>query len=434
MSNQSEARLAYRLRRRPIQQTARRISLRSLLIAGLILALLCGVAVAAITWGSREYLTYTDEEGNQHVNEPLADLAQSISKTFEGSALRIDVVDAIFDSRSLILTWTMQNKQADRDIYLVLERPQGDEPWISGQGSQHNVDGLFIHPGEVVLSGITTLFDSPVDKDTLRVAFSYAVLSPTGEVVTMGGLDGVDGTNDEYETYRQRIDDLNAEGKLVLAPDGVIELGSGIPETAAGMAYAEMLVAAGKMERIETVEVSFTVESNADVKNLLPDDQPIEEDGGDNVHRMVKSEFSPNAAVFELPGGQPIEKDNGDYILRVVKAELSPNAAIFELERVFANREAAKRYAPYYTKKAGPNWGFDFQDEDNSWWFFTGSGGGPDAPVALADGTWVWAFEYSITELQSMPKTITIIPLRDDPETGAFDIPYPEEAIVLQVP
>ena len=433
MDNQSETRLANSLRK-PIRGSVRRIPLRSLLIAALILVLLCGVAVAAITWGSREYLTHTDENGNQHVNEQLADLAQPISKVFEGSALRVEVVDAIFDGRSLVLTWIMRNKQTEGNLYLVMEKSQADAPWLSGQGAQHNVDSLFIHPGEMVSSGITTLFDAPVDSDTLHVAFSYAVLSPIGDVVSIGGLDGVGGTNDEYEAYRQHIDDLNAAGKLVLAPDGVIELGSSIPQNAAEIAYAELLVASGKMERIETVEVSFTVKSNVEVKNLLPDVQPIEEDNGDNVHRVVKSERSSDGSVFELPGGQPIEKNNGDYILRVTKAELSPNAAIFELERVFESRQAVERYAPFYTKKAGPHWGFSFQDEDNSWWYFNGSGGGPDAPVALPDGTWVWTYEASITELQSMPKTITIIPLRDDPETGAPSIPYPEEAIVLQVP
>ena len=402
MNNQSETRLANSLNRKPIQHTVRRISMRSLLVAALILVLLCGVAVAAITWGSREYLTYTDEEGQTHANETLLELAQPVTKTFEGAALRMDVVDAIFDGRSLVLTWTMQNKQTEGDLYLVMERPEGDEPWLGGQGGQLNADGLFVHPGEVVTSGITTLFDSPVDSDTLRVAFSYAVLAPTGEVVSIGGLNGDGGTNDD-DAYRRRIDDLNAEGKLVLAPDGVIELGGSIPENAAEVAYAELLVAAGKMERVETVEVAFTVENNAEVKNLLPDSSPI-------------------------------EKDNGDYILRVIKAELSPNTATFELERVFESREAAERYSSYYTQKAGPNWSFDFQNEDNSMWYFSGSGGGSDAPVALPDGTWVWTYEFNITQLQSMPKTITIIPLRDDPETGVLNIPYPEEAIVLQVP
>lgn len=47
---------------------------------------------------------------------------------------------------------------------------------------------------------------------------------------------------------------------------------------------------------------------------------------------------------------------------------------------------------------------------------------------------WVWAYEASITELQSMPNTITIMPVRDDPETGESSVPYPEEAIILQVP
>jgi hypothetical protein len=39
-----------------------------------------------------------------------------------------------------------------------------------------------------------------------------------------------------------------------------------------------------------------------------------------------------------------------------------------------------------------------------------------------------------MTGLQSKPKAITIVPERDDLQTGAHSVPYPEEAVTLQVP
>jgi hypothetical protein len=112
---------------------------------------------------------------------------------------------------------------------------------------------------------------------SLPVDFSYVVLKPKGEVVPIGGIDGGAPDPDAaYGAYQKQIDDLNAQGKLVVAPDGVIELGSNYPENAAEMSYADLLVAAGKMERIETIRVSFTVEKNAEVTNLLPEGKPVE--------------------------------------------------------------------------------------------------------------------------------------------------------------
>lgn len=404
MSDFSEYKLSQSLQKPSTRRTVRRFSARSLVLAALILALLCGAAVAAISWSSREFLSYTDKSGQEHANDALISLAQPVGKTFEGSTLRIDMVDAIFDGRSLIMAWTMQNKQSEGDVYLLLEQSQTSSAGLFGQGSRRGADEIFISPGEVISSGMSTLFDSPVDADTFHVAFTYSVLAPKGDVVSIGALSGDEPDGDAaYEAYAKQINDLNAQGKLVLAPDGVIELGNNFPENAEGMTRTELLVAAGKMELLETVEVSFTIDRNADVKNLLPSDKPI-------------------------------EQDNGDYILRVVKAELSANSATFELERVFQSQEAAERFAPYYTEKLGPYWGFAFEDETKSDWFFNGGGTNIGVPEARKDGTWVWTYEASLTQLQSTPKSITIIPLRDDTETGEFNIPYPQEAIVLQVP
>ena len=411
MNSFTENRLMNNLKRKTDQHTARYISLRTLLIAACILVVLCGVAYAAINWNSREYLTYTDEQGQTHTNEELISLAQPILKTFEGDALRVDIADAIFDGRSLVLTWTMQNKQTEGDLYLLLERAEGDSPSIFfGSGGQRAVTEVFISPGETVSSGITTLFHEPVDTDTFHVAFTYSVLKPLGEVVPIDGIYYDDESNPEeqYDAYTRHIDELIAQGKLPVTPDNTIALGSNYPENGDEMSYTETLLAAGTMELIEKVDVSFFIERNAVIQDLLP-------------------------------GGMPVERDNGDYILRVVRAEITPHMAAIDLERVFQSQEAVERFAPYYSfysdsEEHGLLWDFDFVDETNSQWFINGSGSMSSYPNALPDGTWVWPCEYKM-EVQHKPQVIKIIPQREDPESDTFNmISYSEEAIVLQVP
>ena len=410
MNNFIENRLANNLKKKPDQHTARYVSLRTLLIAACILAVLCGVAYAAITWNSREYLTYTDEQGQTHINKELISLAQPILKTFEGDALRVDIVDAIFDGRSLILTWIMQNKQAEGDIYLLLEKSEDYSLNLFGQGDERSTTEVFISPGETVCSGKTTILQEPLDTDTLRITFSYSVLKPLGEVVPIDGIyydDELD-PQEQHDEYIRHIDELIAQGMLPVAPDNIIELGSNYPENGDKMTYAETLIAAGMMELIETVDVSFFIERNAVIQDLLP-------------------------------GGMPIEKDNSDYILRVVSAEITPHMVAIDLERVFQSQEAVERFAPYYSfysdsEEHGLLWDFDFVDETDSQRFINRYGLMTDHPTALPDGTWVWPCEYKM-EVQHKPQVIKIIPQREDPESDTFNmISYPEEAIVLQVP
>lgn len=401
MNHRSEEKLAQDMWTPKARRAVRRISARSLVLATVILALLCGVALAAVTWNSREYLTYTDKTGKVQANEALISLAQPVGRVYEGESLRVEVVDAIYDGRSLVLTWTLQSKRAEGDIYLLVENGRKGGDALLGQGGTMGMDEIFLAPGETVNSGLTTLFEDTVDLDACEVSFIYTVLAPKGEAVPMAYPHDLEG--DAFtQAYQDEVNRINAEGNLALAPDGVIELGDLYPENPGDMTRSEILVAAGKMDLLETVDVHFTVMRNSDSYSLLPD-------------------------------GKPIEQDNGDYILRVNKADISPNSATFELERVFKTKEAAEKYAAYYSEKLGPFWGFDFQDETNSLWYANGGGGSTmEVPEEQPDGTWVWNYNASMTQLYSQPRAITILPLRDDLETGEYNIPYPEEAVALK--
>lgn len=400
MNRQSENRMRQGFNRPALRPAHRRLTLRTALLAMLVIGLLCGVAVAAITWGSREYLSHTEPDGTTHLNEELAAYAQPVGRAFQSECMDVKLIDAIYDGRSIVLTWTMQSLLDTREGYLLCDILVNGE--YMGQGSLGNVDELFIKPGEIIESGISVRVDEKEEGDTCEVSMKFSLLTPNGELVEIGAMDG-EGTATDYANYQARIDELNEQGKVVIAPDGVIELGYKSPAYEEGMTRADILAASGVMDLADELECGFTMDNNAESLSALPD-------------------------------GQPIEKDNGTYILRVIKAEMTPNSATFALERVFADEAAAKAFSAYYSEKLGPYWGFSFRDEDmdgDTWWADNSGGSGPDAPEPQTDGTWVWPYEATMVGINWTPKTITVVPYRDNPETGEYSVPHPDEGVTL---
>ena len=400
MHKESENRIIQAMGRPETRQAARRFTMRSLAVAILVLALLCGVALAAVNWGTREYLTYTDDDGQQHINENLAGYVQPVGKTFEGDILKIDMIDAIFDGRSVILAWTLENK-SDQELYILCEALYNGE--YGGQGSTSNVGEYFIKPGEVVTAGLTSFFegeDAVIDWEACDVSMKFMALAPTGEVVEIGYHDAE--TEAEYAAYDEKVNALNAEGKLVLEPDGYINVGNRTTYQE-GMSYADMLIDSGAMTLADEVPVELSLARNATVT-------------------------SANAVQGKLT-----EKDNGDYILRVVRAEMTPNSAVFEVECVFKDRAAVEKYSEYFdtSVKLRPYWGFSFADETGDvWWMQNGGGSGDEEPLEMDDGSFVWRYTATMTSLVRTPKEITITPQRDDVVTGEY-VEFPEEAVTV---
>ncbi len=385
----------------------KKMKLQPVLVILLILAL-CGAAVAAATWGSRDMMAYEEQDGVKRVNEELVSLITPIGQTFEDDALKVEVIDAVFDGHSLIAAWTTTNKTSDT-LYLLCDiRTNGE---YTGAGITSNTGERFLQPGDVLQSGISCRTDDIVlgtpendatFDDSCEVKMRVSVLRPRGDVVEIETLHG-DETRGELDAYLAGIDALITEGKIPMVQD-MIEYGSSIPYEE-GMSTADMLAASGMMELVSTLDVAFTVERNTKPKS-------------------------------GLPGGDPVEKDNGSYILRVTRAELTPNTGTFNLERVFANEEAALTYQAYHeTDHTNLNWDFQFLDEngETSWsWNWSGSAD-TQSPVEQPDGTWVWAYRGVMTGLVRMPGTVAIVPTRDDPETGERSVAHPEEGITLEI-
>jgi hypothetical protein len=391
-----EKRLAQKLSQPEVLRSARRISVRSLALAMALLMFLTGAALAASGWGSRLFLTREDEDGNPIVNEELVALAQPIGQVFERDRLRVEIIDAIYDGQYLVLTWTLQNKQTEGDIFVLAENIRQGESYQQMQGTFRQMTEVLLKPGETIESGMSTLWEARGDADTLDIRFDYVVMTPEGELVPMNYPYDLEGEAFQA-AYEAEIARIEAEGNIAVAPDGSLEFSDKkiIP-------FSRNLSVNGKMELEEIVQVRLSIPRNAAATSLLPD-------------------------------GQPVEKDNGDYILRVTQANITPGMAHFMLERVFKTREAMEKYADYYYTggSTGLFWAFSFESTDGAHWYRNGVGYPANTPEEQPDGTWVWLYEATMGNLQSIPDSITIIPTRDEAANPGEFIPHPEEGITL---
>ncbi|MDR0928734.1 MAG: hypothetical protein LBM74_03355 [Oscillospiraceae bacterium] len=402
-----EKRLARRLADPQAVKSARRVSVRSLALAMALLMLLGGAALAASGWGSRLFLTREDKEGNPIVNEALVSLVQPIGQVFEGDAVRMELVDAIYDGQFFVMTWALQNKLSEDALYLRMENIRQDDVRISALATSPQPRNGLIMPGETFEGGLSIIVEPNKKTDILDFSFDYAVLTPQGEVVPMNYPYELEGEAFEA-AYWAEVARIEAEGNVALTPDGKLALSPlALPENLAEVVpYSQMLVNAGRMAAVETIPVHLSLAPSAMVHSLLPD-------------------------------GQPVEKDNGDYILRITQADSSPGAIHFTLEHEFKNLKAMEKYAAYYGFPEGANpsgvrldWWYHFENADDTLTY--SYHGMPDNnPKLEANGKWVWRYQVTLTGLQIDPDNITIIPLRDEAANPGEFIPHPEEGITL---
>ena len=214
----------------------------------------------------------------------------------------------------------MENR-LDEPVYLLSDRLtiNGESP---DGGTAYNVEAVFVEPGEILQAAFCSRWRRkrrpcrnawwiwPFRRCCPRARWSISTASP--QMLARAGA----------QDYLDRIDRLIAEGKVPVAGDGYIEMGSA-NQTATGATYAEQLVNAGLAEAAEGLEVSLTLKPTVQTVSALPD-------------------------------GQPVEQAFKHYTLRVTRCELTPLTVEVQLERVFADKAALEAYAPYYSEKMGP--------------------------------------------------------------------------------
>ena len=99
----------------------RKISI-GLIAALIVLAIAGGVAMAA-HYGVLDFLSWTDEDGRQHVNESLQGAVQQLGEIYDGEQMRMEVTDALYDKEGGVFTiaWTIANKAPQEQAYILCE-------------------------------------------------------------------------------------------------------------------------------------------------------------------------------------------------------------------------------------------------------------------------------------------------------------------------
>lgn len=348
------------LRGRPEETKMKRKLSLGVCIALLVLALACGMAVAA-SYGVLDFLSFTDGDGKTRVNEALSASVQTVGEMYDGQAVRMEVSDALYDREGGVFTiaWTLQSKTPQDKLYVVCEGLSfdGEEAFARSYSGMTE----FFLSDEAVSGGVTG--ELPLGGGT-HAALSFRMLKPLREVVEVGGI----AEEAEASAYQAQIDRLNAEGKIVMAGDGMIELEWG----ANGETYAEALLASGKFEEADAFTLSFDLRD-------------------DTMDGLGKTYAGPEEFTF------------GDYALRVRRAEMTPMSATFEVEYItdVCPEDGGKGM--------GPMWELDFaaSGQADDYWY-NAAGGEWSEPVRTEDGRWSTVFTFNAIELHTMPDEIVM--------------------------
>lgn len=390
--------LIHTLPAREEEKTMRRKLSTTLALVLVMLAMLAGIAFAAIHWGSREMITYTDADGVTHVNESLLPIIQTVGETFENDVLKIDVIDAIYDGRSVILSWLATNKSA-QDIYLLQWSTFNGEG--GGAGSGWNDSYLILPAGETIECGFTTDLsqNERVDEALCETMMRFTPFLIDKPLLQRRYTDPE--TNMGMWMDDEEVTAQIAAGNIVFDYDHPV-LGTYVPDDP-DMRYEDMIVDAGAMEMLDELEAHFTLAINVEILKGRVEGQQV--------------------------------LDGGDHTLRLLEAAVTPNTVVIRVERTFPDRETAMRYAtPYQGASGSEGWALYFLDAQGNDFIVGNCGYWPltNEPQEQPDGTWTWAYEGSAVDIIPPPDTCYIV-------SGVFGladvedfVPVPEESLVVR--
>lgn len=408
------------------------------LLVALIIVLLCGVAIAAVTnWGVREAMTYTDVAGNEVVNEALVELAQPIGTVFDGEALRVEVTEGLFDGRTVIAAWTVTNKTEER-LYLLAEPTEDSVDWNSGGGS-FGVDREFIEPGET-LGGMMSrvlMYDVPTE-GTMHVGVYYDALRPTDKIAPLDYPVLGEDVGENYvqfedaearmAAYEAQVQALVDEGKvpLITFEGGYVGFHDSFYAGELQKAYealeasgveryseADALIGTGAFERVEKLAFGYDLQAEmGSVRSLLPE-------------------------------GEPLEKDYGEFVMRISKADVTLNTVEIIVDAIYPDEETAKAY--FFPGEDTPQISFIALNEEGKMHWGSSSGWGMYSGeiVPLEDGRWMAQHNINHDGLVTMPKRIEVCPRVATMSMAGWEegnggwqltaLPGQEEGIVLEI-
>lgn len=389
------------------EENVRKIRYQPVLVI-LIILLLCGAAVAAVTWDVKSALTWKDDTGTEIYNEALIQHAQPVNRVYEGDLIRVEVVDAIYDSRSLVVAWTVTNKSKEDTLYLLAAQPEDSIAWDGGAGSLGGSD-VFVRPGGTIRGMMDRrIYDGTAEGD-VHVGIRYIALKATADIVFLNHpevskmVDGVlvhaDDLTEQMLAYEKAINEAHDAGKMVVEyfgeeSDELLTLHGSFwdpsyyeyfeqvdPEEVKGLPYSQVdaMVHTGKFETGETLDIAFDLQVTNQVKSLLPD-------------------------------GKPVEKVYDDYTMRVTVAEVTPNTMEIVAETIFDDEATGRAYTEIHGRSRGMGiYGFDENGEYTL--ISNGAQGTMGDLEEREDGKWVRSYYISHVEVMRMPTEITICPV-----------------------
>lgn len=375
----------------------RKISI-GLIAALIVLAIAGGVAMAA-HYGVLDFLSWTDEDGRQHVNESLQGAVQQLGEIYDGEQMRMEVTDALYDKEGGVFTiaWTIANKAPQEQAYILCEGIRFDGETAFPRSYSYMSE--FFLREEPMEGGVTG--ELPENGGT-NVEMTFCVLQPQGEIVE------VQMENDEpFDDYCKRLDALISQGKIPVEGDGMIALYKDLfqyDEEMDGLQelspYVRPLVGSGLFSLEDRFTLSFTLNEDtmAGMLKTYVDDGPYEFDG---------------------------------YTLRVRRAEISPMAARFEVEYITDEKPADGG------KGFGPMWELSFStpqsNADGGRWY-TNAGGTWKDPVQLEDGRWQSTFIFEALELTVQPQEVvmTLVTYETGEDGTVTTTEHTQDAVTLQ--
>ncbi len=321
--------------------------------------LLAGLALAAINWGSRAFITQTDQDGNARINEELAGIITPVDRVFESETLKVTVIDAAYDGASAVISWTVENKTKDQPVFLICD-PTFNGVW-DGIGHGKSISHMIIQPGEIITSALSTVLAEGEAADAppaCEIVLDIQALAVNGPIVPLA-YDAL--TDDET------IDKLIDEGNIVTDEDGSIWSGSlKHSEQYKGKGFISYLLELGRLSQMETLKAYVAIALHASERKGASD---------------------------------PMEIPYGDFTIRFVEAVRTPNTVTILLDAVFPDEATMKKHPIHpiaklqsygshgmlYFKDGDGN---DYFGEDHSSTFSFGTA--EREPVRQPDGTWTW--------------------------------------------
>ncbi len=195
----------------------KRFTLRTVLIAVLILTLLAGTALAIAThYSVKEYHDNSGEEFQKSIT--------LIDKSYENEFFSLYVTDAVFDGNSISIAMDIMPKEGAGPVYLY---PQitavcgGQELPVDIEGCRGDFfSGFWVPDKEVELQGKygvdACIYEEEADGD-VQWALAFMVLKPNWELAYDRTEFRGDQSEPSEDEYMQRFRDAYAQKKILLA-------------------------------------------------------------------------------------------------------------------------------------------------------------------------------------------------------------------------